>query len=1203
MDVTYFLKQFSLFSVLPVEVIREYFETAKRVTFLKDEPIIDYNSNIENLYIILSGSVKVYLKDADQSEYLVDKLKPGDCLGVISILAQEKQPLKVKARKAVEAVILPKEALFEMLELHPKINRELFRIITRRLHYIYYRKEKRVEEITTQDAKIHEDILHRKEKELLFLDTVHNIIASEKSFKAKLAKITKGIVSFYGIDMCLLYLYERDNRHIKLYAANDSQNVYAASCQMSQNDDIVRWIKDNKAILSLNDEEEFKLFSNSMFLSGSNFKHLMFVPLIEDKEVVGILVLLGMDPSEYSDEDRRFLEIVTANFIGIIRKEQFDYEAHLRSVELDTLKAIGEAANRISSLSELVEFIVKSATKAMNAKMCTLRLHDPLSDAIRIKDSHGFTEDTYKVVSKGMEKHLKETVIGIGEYVIINNTERISRFSEPAKKLVRSLISVPFQLHDKVIGMITVYEKVDDAMNDTFDQNDLRLLTAIATHTSIMVENTRLYDELAYSQSGAKVQMKFNTEILGESYKAKKVNESIKKFAVNADSVLIYGEMGIGKTFVARCIHFSSTRLANHFIVEDCRNFDDKQHGADLFGRKSSTKNDGEGIRGLLEQSHDGTLTLRHLEVLSKEVQEKLYDYLITKKYKQVGDTKDIPSDVKLIFQSNLDLAKLVENDQFDARLYELVAAQTINLPALRNRKKDLPIIIEYFLGVINKKLQKNVTNISENGLGMLMSYDWPGNIMELHNVLERGVLVASQDTILSEQIFLGIPRAEGENRYNLLRFKWVSDIMKSRYYPGVFQLLSVIYFFVIIFFAFLSPIKGDKNIAVIVSWMIGWPLLFISFVFLGRIFCTICPFSSIAKFIQKFANFGLKMPSWLKRRSNVIAVTFCFAIIWFEEVTNIFSSPQTTGILVLFIFTLTVITSVIYQRMVWCRYLCPWGILNGLFAMASVIELRSNRHICLTQCKTNVCYEGSETVPGCPMFEHPYGMESNKNCTLCGNCIKNCPNNSIQLNTRLVAKELWVKVHPHISDSLLGISLVFLLLLKKLLEIDSISGAAFFGYERFSLTGGAIYTGIYLLTILFSYGMLRLVNYTPIKIEDKKHKVRENIGYAFIPLALFGFLSYYIEPLLMQSPSLIYAWKNLLFNTPFPAEIVPLVKHTTIKNLQVVLILFGGGASGYSSYKIISHKLKVLNRDIAAYKLRPIWLIAFLTIAYLVLI
>jgi transcriptional regulator with GAF, ATPase, and Fis domain/polyferredoxin len=1222
MEVTYFLKQFSLFRSLSVDTIRNYFESAGKASFDAGDVIVDFNDSLDHLYVILEGSVSVYLKDINYNDYKVNTLKPGNTFGEMTLLTDDSQPFMIKANEGLKVIKLEKSKFDELLQQHPSINKKFYKGIVRRLHHMYSKKEEKTGEIT-QNAFANrgsESILLRKEKELLFLDKVHQIIASNKPFKVKLSKITEGIADFYDIGLCLLYLYEKDDRHIKLYAANDFKNVYASSYRLNQSDDIIRWVKENKNTLSISDikggsanvmDDSFdsdqinlKQFSQSKFLVAHNFKRLLFVPLIEDKKVVGLLALLSRKEREYSDEDKRFLEIITGNFIGIIRKEQFDYEAALRTVELDTLKKISEAMQTKASIKELLDHILENTLSAMNAKRCTLKLSDPLSGTIKIESTTGFKDGEHKVVKKGIEKHLKETVLNIGEYVIINDTSKIERFSDGAKELVSSLVSVPFQLHDKVIGMITVYDKKEDAFINTFDQNDLRLLTAIATHTSIMIENARLYDELAYSQSGAKVQLKVATEILGKSFKAKLVNDKIKKASQNTEPALILGEVGIGKNFVARCIHFSSNRMAYHFVTEDCRNFADKVHGSDLFGSKAKDATE-EDVRGILELSHDGTLALRHVEELSREVQERLCEYLKTKKYQKVNGKRIRTSDVKILFQSNVDIVKLVENEQFNPELYEIISRQTIKLPPLRDRKKDMPLIIDHFLKTINQKLQKNVTHISDSSMGMLMSYDWPGNLMELYNVLERGVLVASQDTILSEQIFLGIPRAEGKKTYNLLRFNWINKLLKSRLYPGVFQVLSALTFFAIVYFSFFSDATGEKNIAVILSWIIGWPLLFISYLFLGRIFCTVCPFSSISKFVQRFVNLGYKMPDKLKKHGNFIAVTFCFVILWFEEVTNIYVSPGITGFLVLFIFSLALLTSILYERMVWCRYLCPWGILNGIFSMASVMELRSNRHVCLTQCKTNVCFEGSENVPGCPMFEHPYGMESNKNCTLCGNCIKNCPNNSIQLNLRSAAKELWVKLHPRLSDSVLSISLAFLFLLKIVLDGKTVNNFIFSGYGRYSLYGGLIYTALFLLTILLSAGFLKLINYGAVVPENRaKSRITESIGYAFIPLALTGYLSYYLEPLLLKGRALYYALRELLFDIPFDIAVTPIISHITIKNFQVVIILLGGIASIYSSYKIISSKLAKLNiEEVTFYKTPVIWVIITLMVSYLILI
>ncbi len=1204
---------FPLFDAIDKDILKSCLAAAQPVTCKKDELIIDHGAEPVNLYLVLSGGVSLYLLH-NGKDVLLDTVARGGYFGDIGLFNKKAPRLKAVANDDVTIITLPREKVDELLAASPAFGNAFYRNILRRQSGLYSKRDELSHRLLKQHTIQNDVILGRKEDELLFLNRIHKIIVSDNPFKKKLSQLSKGIADFYEIDLCLLYLYEKDNKYVKLYATNDYKNVYASSYRLNQDDAVVRWIKEKRSSLLIDYDQpsggkgnsagrDNHEFARSKFLSAPMYRHLLFIPLIENSEVVGLLAILNKEKIDYFAQQKSFLGIVTDSFISIIRKEQFDYEANLRTVELGTLKKIGDAVHTKDSLKELLQFILESTANATNAKRCTLTLQVPLSDTMKMRSSYGFDDAAYKTVRRGIERHLRESVIEIGEFAIINDVSQIPRFSDEAKSMVTSLISAPFQLHNKVIGMITVYDKKDDALIDTFDQNDLRLLTAVATHTSIIVENARLYDELAYSQSGAKVQLKVDTKIVGESMKAKIVNDKIKAFSLNDAPALIIGEVGIGKNFVARCIHFSSTRMANHFIIEDCRHFQDKRYGVDLFGQ-AAIPGEQEERRGLLQLANDGTLTLRHVEALSKGVQQRLYDYLITKNYRRKDGAKELSSDVKIIFQTNIDLRKLVESDLFNADLYALMSKQTIRMPPLSERKKDLPLIIRYFLGIINLKLQKNVTNLSDNALGMLMSYDWPGNLMELYNVLERGVLVTSQDTILSEQIFLGIPRAEGEKTYNLLRVKWISDILKSRLYPAIPQAISVIVFFAIIYFSFFSQKEGEQNIAVILSWIIGWPLIFISFIFFGRVWCAVCPFSSIAKLLQKFVNFGYTMPDKLKKNGNVIAVIFALVIIWFEEMTNIFMSPVITGGLVLFIFTLALMTSILYKRMVWCRYLCPWGIFNGIYAMASVIELRSNKHICLTQCKTNVCYEGGENAPGCPMFEHPYGIESNKNCTHCGNCIKNCPNNSIQFNLRILPKELWVKAHPYFSDSILGISLAFLLILKKILEIQSVSEAVFLGYDRYSVHGALIYTALFIMTIILSTGALMLINTASYDIEEKSvRNVRHTVGYSFIPLALCGFLSHYLEPLFMKGSAIFYAISELLFKAPFPDTLQPILEHSLISNIQIALILFGGFASGFSAYRLINTKLKPTAPKVAAYKIVPIWLIAVITFIYLLLI
>jgi hypothetical protein len=134
--------------------------------------------------------------------------------------------------------------------------------------------------------------------------------------------------------------------------------------------------------------------------------------------------------------------------------------------------------------------------------------------------------------------------------------------------------------------------------------------------------------------------------------------------------------------------------------------------------------------------------------------------------------------------------------------------------------------------------------------------------------------------------------------------------------------------------------------------------------------------------------------------------------------------TPTSPGAIILVITFGSILFSVLYSRRIWCRYLCPLGAVNAIFAMPSVIELRANRHVCLNRCQSHSCYRGDAEVPGCPMFRHPYLVDNNRDCIMCTKCIKTCDNSSIQLNLRLAPQELWAMESPRRPDSFLIVAM-----------------------------------------------------------------------------------------------------------------------------------------------------------------------------------
>ena len=250
---------------------------------------------------------------------------------------------------------------------------------------------------------------------------------------------------------------------------------------------------------------------------------------------------------------------------------------------------------------------------------------------------------------------------------------------------------------------------------------------------------------------------------------------------------------------------------------------------------------------------------------------------------------------------------------------------------------------------------------------------------------------------------------------YNLLDNKLIGGFIRSRWYPGVFQWITVFVFGFIMAQLLLGPSKAHDNFGTAMTWVLWWPLIPIVFLILGRFWCAICPFATVSDWVQKWVGNERPVPKFLKKYGIWIIDATFIMITWADHVWGLVESPRGSGVLMLLITTGVVFSGALWQRRTWCTHLCFLGGLSGNYARTSVLELRATPEKCAT-CTTASCYKGTEAVPGCPLFEFPRTMDSNANCNVCGYCVKNCPNDSIRLTARIPTKELWFIRKPKLE-------------------------------------------------------------------------------------------------------------------------------------------------------------------------------------------
>lgn len=237
--------------------------------------------------------------------------------------------------------------------------------------------------------------------------------------------------------------------------------------------------------------------------------------------------------------------------------------------------------------------------------------------------------------------------------------------------------------------------------------------------------------------------------VQGHSHAAKQLHDYIRLVAPTNMSVIIEGESGTGKEYVARTIHNSSLRAKAPFVAVDCGALSKELAASELFGHmKGSFTGAVSDKTGQFEAAHTGTLFLDEVGNLSYEVQVKLLRALQERIVTPIGSNKEIKVDVRIITATNDDLSQSVRQSQFREDLYHRLNEFMLRVPALRERTEDLDEFLDFFRESANHELGKNVTGFSEDVLRLFRTYDWPGNLRELKNVVKRAVLLTSEDVV-----------------------------------------------------------------------------------------------------------------------------------------------------------------------------------------------------------------------------------------------------------------------------------------------------------------------------------------------------------------------------------------------------------------------------------------------------------------------
>ncbi len=287
-----------------------------------------------------------------------------------------------------------------------------------------------------------------------------------------------------------------------------------------------------------------------------------------------------------------------------------------------------------------------------------------------------------------------------------------------------------------------------------FDLEEMKVIAGKALAMGKLLRRSR------YLQEELEAKYEFQ-DIVGKSPRIQEVFKLVRQVAPTKSTVLISGESGTGKELIARAIHFHSPRQKEPLIVVNCAALPENLLESELFGHvKGAFTGAHRDRRGRFELADGGTIFLDEVGAMSLNLQAKLLRVLQEKEFERVGGAGFVPIDVRIIAATNQDLKKATEEKTFREDLYYRLNVIPIRLPPLRERKDDIPLLAYHFLHRYNRELGKNIKEIAPEALELMLNYDWPGNIRELENALERAIVLGTEGRLSAD--ILPLPLAEG---------------------------------------------------------------------------------------------------------------------------------------------------------------------------------------------------------------------------------------------------------------------------------------------------------------------------------------------------------------------------------------------------------------------------------------------------------
>jgi formate hydrogenlyase transcriptional activator len=601
------------------------------------------------------------------------------------------------------------------------------------------------------------------------LRQVSGVIASQADLNGVLENLARFLASVVKFEFLGVVLHDAQRHVFRLHALEGSVSPKSqVGTEIPESESSVRVILEEQKPIIINDTEKEAKFADLVEPARPyGVRSLCLLPLTSPRRQLGVLVFGTTYQKDYDAEDLKLMTTVAAH-VAVAVENALNFEdacsyQQLLLRERDRLRLLLEVNNHVIShleLGDLFQAVSSALRDCFHHEYTGLWLFEEGTTKLRcvgmdFPSNRGFIQ---KLQSADMTpSELAEVRARVPKII---KREEIAQLpaaiaSPVLAENMRSGVSIPLVVGSIPLGVLTLGSTGESA----FAQEELGLLLQVGNQVALAMENALAFgkvsearDQLDTEKTYLEDEIRYDRnleDIVGESRALRETLNQAEVVAGTDATVLLMGETGTGKELIARLIHNHSSRRDHTFVKLNCAAVPSGLMESDLFGHERGAFTGAVATKvGRFELAHRGSLFLDEVGDIPLDLQPKLLRVLQEKEFERLGSTRTLKVDVRLIAATNRDLSQMVANREFREDLYYRLAVFPIHLPALRERREDIPLLVEYLVGRYAHRMKKRIREIPTRAMEAMTTWSWPGNIRELQNFIERAVILTRGDSL-----------------------------------------------------------------------------------------------------------------------------------------------------------------------------------------------------------------------------------------------------------------------------------------------------------------------------------------------------------------------------------------------------------------------------------------------------------------------